>query len=395
MDRSQSFPSQLDAASFPADRVARSIEDHGQKAAEQAASAKAELRLVTGDLTLAGLDHTAPLEWREALDFATQGLGIDVQRVSGKPPASLIEKARRVVNSGGAAQACIFAPWRVVPSTAFQRGQDSLPAPEAQWVASYLFDFGPACPAAQSPVDLVLMSPCPQVCSSEDPPVGPLPRLSTLAGMVRAAAAEGRKSLAIVVRETARATLATRLLGFDASLNEASLDVEFVSVEEAVVRLQRGGLEWDAVIAMPDLRGVVFAMLQQASGIAGPWPMLWFGRGLRMVTCETLGGAKTAGDLNATALLQSLALVARYTSRQYAAQRFFESWASVRDSGVVTPARTSSAPYVNEIAEAAFIEHAVHCVTRNSRPAPVWKGLASECRARRGSLQSVQLRLVN
>lgn len=393
MDQSQPFPGK---ASFA--RLAQPLDSAIDSAvlpdAETVASEKAELTLVSGSLAFSNPGYTIPAEWGQAIEVLTDALGIDAHWVSSDQPASLIEKARRAVGTGNASHAPAFAPWRVVSPTVFQLGKDNLAARDAQWVASYLFDFGAACPAAQSSVDLVLISPCPQTCVSDDPVVGPVPRLNTLASMVRAAVDEGRKSLAIVVREAARATLATRLLGFDASLNEASLKVEFVSIEEAVVKMQRGSLEWDAVIAMPELRGVVFAMLQQATGISGAWPMLWFDRGLRMATCETLDRAGAAIELDATALLQSLALFARHSARQYASQRLFQSWAAVRDSGVITPSRSSSAPYVNEIEEAAFIDRAASNGVQSSRPLPSWKGIGHDDRPSQRSAQPVRLSLV-
>ena len=393
MDQSQPFPGKASLARLtkPLDNA---FDSGAFEATERLANEKAALTLVSGSLALSHPDETLPKEWGQAIEALTCALGIDAHWVSSDQPASLIEKARRAVGTGNASHTPAFAPWRVVSPTVFQLGKENLAVRDAQWVASYLFDFGAACPAANSSVDLVLMSPCPQTCVLDDSVVGPLPRLNTLASMVRAAADEGRTSLAIVVREAARATLASRLLGFDASLNEASLKVEFVSIEEAVVKMQRGSLEWDAVIAMPELRGVVFAMLQQATGILGPWPMLWFDRGLRMVTCETLDRAGVPIDLDATALLQSLALFASHSARQYAAQRCFQSWAAVRDSGVITPSRSSSAPYVNEIEEAAFIDRAASNGGQTSRPLPSWKGIGCEDRQCEKSAQPVRLSLV-
>ena len=393
MDQSQPFPGKASIVRL----VQQQDKANGNaafEATEDVVRERAELTLVSGSLAFSSPDQLLPAEWEQAIESLTGALGIDAHWVSSDQPVSLIEKARRAVGTGNALHTPAFAPWRIISPTVFQLGKENLAARDAQWVASYLFDFGAACPAANGSVDLVLMSPCPQTCVSDDPVVGPLPRLNTLASMVRAAADEGRKSLAIVVREAARATLATRLLGFDASLNEASINVEFVSIEEAVMKMQRGSLEWDAVIAMPELRGVVFAMLQQATGISGPWPMLWFDRGLRMVTCEALDRAGVAIDLDATALVHSLALFAHHSASQYAAQQFFQSWATVRDSGVVTPARSSSAPYVNEIEEAAFIDRAASNGVHSSRPLPSWKGIGCEDRQCEKSAQPVRLSLV-
>lgn len=352
------------------------------------------LTLVADRLVFARPSEGVPSEWSEAIEKLTRGLGVDADWLDSEPTSGIFEKARRAVGVSADKRAPVFAPWRVISPTSFQLGQTSLAVPEAQWVASYLFDFGPVCAGSHGALDLVLMSPCPQTCVTDDPLVGPLPKLSTLASMIRSASREGRKNLAIVVSEASRASLATRLLGFDAALNDASLDVEFISIEETVVEIQRGALDWDAMIVMPDTRGVVFAMLAQATGVTGPWPMLWFERGLRLVTCEALDGATNNNALDATALMQSLALVARNSSRHFQAERFFKSWAAVRDTGVVTPARSSSAPYVNEIDEAAFIDRAASNGVQTSRPLPNWKGIACDNRPSGTTVQSVRLSLV-
>ena len=376
-------------------RAGLSLASTGDGEGEASSANPAALSLVSGRLLLAHADEAIPGDWKNAVDNLTHALRIDASWVATKPTGSLLQKARRVVGSGAEDQEPVFAPWRVISPTAFQMGPISAAPAGAQWVASYLFDFGPTCPTMVSPIDVALMSPCPEVCFSDDALVGPLPRMNTLATMVRAAASEGRTKLAIIVREAARATLATRLLAFDPSLNDASLEIEFVSIEDAVVRLQRGAPHWDGIIAMPDMRGIVFAMLAEASGIKGPWPMLWFDRGLRLVTSEAHTGASASAPLNATALMQSLALLARRSGRQYAAQRLYESWAARRDSGIVTKARGSSAPYVNEIDEAAFIDQAVQDRSGNTRALPVWRGVVCEQSEQRAAQGPVRLSLVS
>ena len=391
MDQSSSSPGVAQAAR----RAGLSLAPMGQSETETSSVNPAALSLVSGTLLLAHADETVPGDWKNAVDTLTRALRIDASWVATKQTDSLLQKARRVVGSGAEDQAPVFAPWRVISPIAFQMGQISAAPPGAQWWASYLSDFGPTCPTAVSPIDVSLMSPCPEVCFSDDAMVGPLPRMNTLATMVRAAASEGRTKLAIVVREAARATLATRLLAFDPSLNDASLEIEFVSIEDAVVRLQRGAPHWDGIIAMPDLRGIVFAMLAEATDIKGPWPMLWFDRGLRLVTSETQTGVSASAPLDATALRQALALLAKCSGRQYAAQRLYESWAALRDSGVVTKARGSSAPYVNEIDEAAFIDHAVQDRSGNTRALPVWRAVAREQGEERVAQGPVRLSLVS
>lgn len=363
-------------------------------------SARAKLALVNGEFILAHPSEGVPSEWRDAIDRLTQELAIDARWAVEGRPAGLIEKARRVVKSGSEFQQPLFAPWRVVSPTSFQDGRTQAGASGAQWAASYLFDFGPvrlntAGSNTPGPIDLVLMSPCPETCAVDDAGVGPLPRISVLASMVRAAQLEGRKRLAIIVREAARATLATRLLGFDPSLNEASLTVEFLSIEEAVVRIQRGSLEWDALIAMPDLRGVVFAMLAEANGVTGPWPMLWFARELRLVTCEAMTPTSGRPGLDATALMQSMALLARHSGRQFAANCLYEGWAALRDRGIVTAGRSSSAPYVNEIGDEAFVGLVDRDYAGNTRRLPAWKAVSCQEQSAPKAPHNARLTLVS
>ncbi|MEM6858446.1 MAG: hypothetical protein AAF559_11295 [Pseudomonadota bacterium] len=359
---------------------------------------KALLSLVRSGLTFARPDEGVPRAWREAIEQLTQELEIDASWVANtSSPATLLQRARRAVGADSEVQAPVFAPWRVMSPTLFQSSQPREAAAGAKWVASYLFDFGPACSANDGLVDIALMSPALEVCISDDANIGALPRLSVLADMMRAAASEGRKNLAVVVREAARATLATRLLGFDMSLNALSLEVEFISIEEAVMDIQSGAFDWDAIIAMPDLRGIVFGMLAQNAGVSGPWPMLWFGqsRTLRLVTRESLTGASKFDTLDATVLSQALALTARNTGHHYAARRFYESWAAMRELGIVTTGRGSSQPYVNQIDEAAFIEQAIRALSSQTRPLPSWRGLACEDGEARKAERPVRLSLVN
>lgn len=387
MDPFQSCSDQASSIPFEPEGVDRSNAQEAAHALRPLSDKKVTLSLVGSGMTFARPDGEVPSVWEEAIEQITRGIGVEAHWVTNEAPSSLIERARRAVGAGSDAKVPIFAPWHAVSPTAFQLGQACEAEAGAKWVASYLFDFGPACSAKSGSVDLALMSPCPQVCVSEDAQIGQLPRLSVLAKMMRAAASEGRTNLAVVVRESARATIAARLLGFEPSLNETSFDVEFVSIEEAVMDIQRGAFDWDAVIAMPDLRGILFAMLAEHFDVPGPWPMLWFDRGLRYVTCESFAGASQPSHFDATVLIQALALVAKHSGHHYTAKRLYESWAAVRDNGVVTATRSSSALYVNEIDEAALISRATHDRYSDTRPLPSWKGLAcgqsSTCKAER------------
>ncbi|MEL6737395.1 MAG: hypothetical protein AAFO28_00565 [Pseudomonadota bacterium] len=400
MDQSQTRSEQASLSLREPEGAAYSSDQTRAHALRPVAGGKAPLTLVRTGLTFARPDEGVPAVWGEAIEALTQELGIEADWVANGSSETLLQKARRAVGAGSQVQAPIFAPWRVTSPTLFQTGQPFEAATGAKWVASYLFDFGPACSANGGSVDVALMSPCPEVCVSDDAQIGALPRLSVLAEMMRAAAAQGRTNLAVVVREAARATLATRLLGFDMSLNALPLEVEFISIEEAVMDIQSGAFDWDAVMAMPDLRGIVFAMLAQNAGVSGAWPMLWFDRGqaLRLVTREALTGvgvgANQSSQLDATALLQALSLLARHTGHQYAARRFYESWAAMRERGIVTALRGSSAPYVNQIDEAAYIDQAIRDPASQKRPLPSWKGLAGGESDARKAEPTVRLSLV-
>ena len=394
MDHPQSSPRMPSASDRTFSLVDTSLDvDHSNSRQADAAPAS-RLALVQGDLLLAHPVDSVPAHWQNAIDDVTQALSVDTRWVPAERPVGLIEKARRAVGSSADAPLPVFAPWLSSSPTALQLGQANLLAPQAKWVASYLFDFGLGEPRGHSPIDLMVMSPCPGVCETQDAMTGSIPRMHVMASMVRAAMAEGRKRIVVITKQAARATVATRLLAADASFNQASLEIEFLSLEEAVTRVQRGAPDWHAVIAMPDLRGVVFAMLAEAVGVTGAWPCLWFDRDLCLVSSETLSTPSGPDDLDASALMQSLALLAQHSGRLYAAERLYQGWAVIRDSGVTTALRTSSAPYVNEITEHAFIDLVTQNRAYTGRALPVWKSIASQDRGESKAKAPARLSLV-
>ncbi len=277
------------------------------------------------------------------------------------------------------AVAPVFTPWAGWSPAAFQNG-GCAGLPEAQFVASYCIDH-----ARGGGSDVMLISPHPITCAAGPDDVegegergrelGGLPRTDVLAAMIRAAAGEGRKRLAIIVHARHRAALVGLQLAEDTRLCPPGTALDILGIEDALPQLMRAQPAWDAVIALPDLRGIVFTLLAETTGVRGPWPMLWYGRGragqaagrLLRVTCETDGklGGGSGGTLplDAQALVLALALSLRVTGLETgletgelrAAGRLQTGWARLRDRGVTTARRGSDAPYACEVPEAEFI----------------------------------------
>jgi len=339
------------------------------------AAGRARLQLVTGTLVLSLGTEAAPQEWQQALDAVIAAHRIAVRRVEQERLPGL-SQMRRWASGTAAGPAPLLAPWRCVSAAGFQGSPPQLPLPRAQWAASYLFDVGPHRPVASRAVDLVLMSPHPDQCAPDEDCAAALPRRSVLAAMIRAAREEGRSALAIIVPARCRGAMARHLLAADRTLTRGDVTLEIVAIEEAVGRLMGGAPEWDAIIAMPELRSIVLAILAQTCGLTGPWPMLWHDRGLSLVTAETLGDAPPRTPLDATLLMQALALAARKAGLGYEAQRVHESWARLRERGVVTGGRGADLPYVTIVDEGAFIDLALADTADRSRPVPPWKAIA-------------------
>lgn len=337
---------------------------------------EARLSLVSGRLVLSSPEATIPADWDKAITHLALALKIDTHRIHADRPASLMDRARRAMGASGDPRAPLFAPWRCAAPTGLIRGAGAEFAPGFRWVASYLFDTGAGPGMGRRTVDLVLMSPAPEMCDEDDPSVGPIARGAVLNAMLNAAASQGRKRVSIIARDAARNALAARLLTGEAATARSQMDIEVLSIEEAVVRIQRGALDWDAIICAPDLRGILFATLAEASSVAGPWPALWHDRELVAVTGETLNAGAVPAPLDASLLMQALALLARHTGCGYTAERLIENWAAIRDRGVTTASRGSSAPYVNQIADAQFITEVTGEPVRTRRALPAWKGIA-------------------
>ena len=134
--------------------------------------------------------------------------------------------------------------------------------------------------------------------------------------------------------------------------------------------------KWDALIVMPELRSIVFALLAEATGIRAAWPMLWHGtRGAMLVTSEALAEPGARLPLDAPVLVQSLAVTLHHAGMTAAAQRLHEACVRLRDNGVVTLSRGSPAPYVNTRSDAEFVSLICAGMGIGSRPVPQWRAL--------------------
>ncbi|MFO6448587.1 hypothetical protein ACLBKU_15740 [Erythrobacter sp. NE805] len=257
-----------------------------------------------------GLAPDAPPEWRAALAALTDAFAIEPARL----PAG-------------------FAPWTSWSPAVFQDGGAPV-LPPARFAASHCIDPVPG------GADIMLLSPHPAVGEGD---------ADTLRAMLGAAREQGRERTALIVHERQRATLAALRL-------DEGPAPEILAIEAAIPALLRPRAAWDAVIVMPDLRGIVAALLAEATGLSAPAPMLWHGEGLVAVTCERVGeAASNPLPLDAQALVLALALTLGAVGECAAARRLHEGWALLRARGVTTRGRGSEAPYACEVGEAGFI----------------------------------------
>lgn len=360
-----------------------------------AAMSGTALAVVRTRLQLAAPSQTPTADWRDGIDDLLGWLGIDVNVV---PACSARGVSRMpgwtvppVVNA--AAGVPVFAPWLCWSPAAFQHG-GLASLPKAQWVASYLLECGVGLPLAPCGVDIALMSPLPAVCTLDSAAGVPLPHAAVLKGMIGAAKAERRSKLAIILHARQRNAVARQLMIADRILTRDGITLDILTIEDALRPLMDGGAPWDAIIAMPDVRSIVLAMLSHASGVRGPWPMLWHGqRGIQLITSEGGVDGMTRVPLDAPTLIHALALSLRHAGLSHSAWRLHEAWARLRDSGVTTPGRGSCAPYVSQRCDADFIAMLVKNLAPSKRPVRSWRALACVERPTRPS-QRANLQVV-
>lgn len=333
------------------------------------------LQLVSNGLRLAEPVEASDPAWADATARLLDWLQIAVEPVALRRVQGLGRVADWARAAAGPATAPRFAPWQPISPVALQHPA-SPELPRADWVASYLFDHASGGAVGVGARDLVLMSAHPARCEPEEDGAAPLPRLAILEAMIRAARAEGRFRIALIVPARQRSAAARQLLQVERALTREGLTIEVLGIEQALGELVLAHPCWDALIVSPPLRSIVFALLVQASGIAGPWPMLWHGAaGLAVVASEALCEAGARLPLDAPVLVQALALTLREAGMTPAALRLYESFAHVRGSGVVTPTRGSPAPYVTQVDDAQFVALVCGGAAPGRRAVPQWRAL--------------------
>lgn len=335
----------------------------------------AGLRLVSTGLRLAGPVAPGDPDWADAVACLIGWLEIAVEPAAPRPARGLGKVAEWARAGAASAAAVRFAPWQPISPVALQQAA-SPELPRADWVASYLFDHGQGRAGGAGALDVVLMSAHPARCEAAEDGEAPLPRLVTVEAMIRAARAEGRAKIAIIVSARQRNAATRQLLLADRALTRDGVSLEIVAIEQALGALVSARPRWDALIVSPELRSIVFAMLAQASGMAGPWPMVWHGGGEPvLVASEMLCEAGARLPLDAAVLVQALALTLHHAGMASAALRLHESAAQLRDSGIVTASRGSPAPYVTEVDDAQFVQMVCAGAATGRRSAPEWLAL--------------------
>lgn len=356
-------------------------------------SGRPQLALVEARLRLVHPAGEIPPEWRAALDGLLGWIGVNAEIVPAERPRGLRRLADWAVPG-----VPVFAPWLGWSPAAFQHGGHAH-LPQAQFVVSYLVDHPRAAPPGLGGLDLMLVSPHPAQCIAEEAGDVPVPRAGVLAAMIRAARAQARERLAIIVTARQRNAVASRLLAAGKAVTGGSLTLDLLTLEEALPPLMGTRAPWDAVIVMPDLRSTVFTLLRHASGVCRAWPMLWYAgegtRALRLVTSEAPGEGVSHLPLDAAALIHTLALTLHAAGARRQAARLYEGWALLRDSGVNTAGhRQGGAPYVSDVADSAFVAMLCRGEAVSKRPQQIWRPLQNDKNASAGS-QAAHLRIIS
>lgn len=354
----------------------RTTIDPFEPAPPPASDTRPRLNVVSGSFALVQPDMPPPEDWQAALSDLFDWLGMTVEVVS----ESALRSVGRLPRWGTKAQASpVFAPWIVWSSSAFQQG-GCAGLPRADWAESYLVDPGAGLRgAAARGIDLALISPLPSACFAENVGDAPVPRAEVLRAMIQSARSQGRGRIAIICQAGQRNAIARQLLAADRALTREGLSLDILTIEDALRTLIDGAAPWDAVIAMPEVRSIVFTMLVETTGVTGPWPMLWRRLGtaqsLLLVTSETSGEGQRIAALDAPALIQGLALYCRNARIEHAARRLYQGWARLRDGGVTTVGRSSSAPYAKQVSDSDFIAMLTRGLAAGRRDVPNWSAL--------------------
>lgn len=328
----------------------------------------------SAQLLLAEHCEAVPQDWADALARLTAWLDLDVAHVPSRPAGTLRQVAAWAAPHRAVPIAPQFLPWQNISPVVFQSGGGTA-LPRAEWVASYVHDHGTGKPLKASMVDVMLMSAHPASCPIDEDCEAPVPRTETMQAMLQAAQAEGRKRIGIIVDARRRNAVIRQMLLLGRVASRDQQEIEILPIEDALCHLVRHAGRWDAIIVLPDLRSLIYAMLAETTGIWTPWPMLWHRRGLALITAEVLDAVDSLLPLNAPLLVQALALVARNGGLGHAAQRLMQGAARLWDCGIITPGRGSVAPYVTEVTDSDFIHQLCRGGERRARPASSWRAI--------------------
>ncbi|MCX9148514.1 hypothetical protein [Erythrobacter sp. WG] len=342
----------------------------------QSSQGQPSLSLVRNQLCLARPDEAPSAEWADAFDRVAGWAGLDIRHAP-RGGAGVLRQRAGWAWGRGAARAPIFAPWLSHPAAAFQDPRRTRDLAPARWVASYLWDPCAGRPGRTAAIDAMLVSPHPAACRMDEECGVSLPGSRLLHDMIGAAEAEGRSRIAVIGHERSRSALARHMLAGKVVPGWSGLALEVLAIEEALARLAGDPGGWDAIIVMPELRSLIVTLLAELSGIRGPWPMLWQGDTLHLVSAETALGRAGGAPLDAALLVQSLALAARNGGNLFAARRLAEGWARLRDRGVVTETRGSPAPYVTQLSDAECLARLCAEDAAAGRPVAPWKAVAA------------------
>lgn len=341
---------------------------------QYAGTARTSLRLVGATLKLASPDTLAPGDWLPSIAALLEWLEIRVEQAPPRAGQGLRDVVEWARGEPPASSPPLFAPWQAWSPVRYQQSGTPLPAGSA-WAGSYLFDHG----VGQSPhgarLDVLLMSPHPLSGLVAEESDAQLPKHALLERMISAARSESRRKVALVVHAGSRNAAIGQLLRARRLLTGDETEVDVVVIEEALVKLLRNPRRWDAIIVMPGLRSMVFALLSEAGDVPGPCPMLWHGRGLSAIGAEALENRSVPLPLDAPLLIQALVFALLNDGLLQAARRLYHAAAQLWLRGVATPGRNSVAPYASQVTDAEFIDLICKGAAVGGRIVADWRAL--------------------
>lgn len=251
---------------------------------------------------------SVPAAWQTATMLLAQQFGFDVRQVPKRPALRM----KKLIQWGSAASAQppapMFAPWRCGFPEALQQPRQ-LALPNASWVSTYVFGKQTRGRCWRNVTDIMLMSPLPGGCAPDD--LIPQPKL--LQVMIEAARRENRRKVTIVTDARRRNGIIMHLLLLKLTDGRDRIAIEVSSIENVLSELADDPGSADAMVVLPDMRGLVLGILSETSDNSGPWPMVWHERDACLISCEALGDFCHTIPLNVSLLAQALALAANRT----------------------------------------------------------------------------------